>query len=142
MVQNHLFQMLALVLMRRPVDLSAESIRQAKTEILKSLTIKNIHEDVVFGQYIGYQKEKDVASDSRMETFVALRLESNAPQFAEIPFYLRTGKYLHKKETSIVIEFQKNQDFGFHNTDTPNRIIINIQSDETIEIHFFTRAPL
>ena len=142
MVQNHLFQMLALVLMWRPDDLSAESIRQAKTEILNSLSIKNIREDVIFGQYIGYLKEKDVAADSRMETFVAMRLESSAPQYTKIPFYLRTGKYLNKKETSIVIEFQKSQDLGFENADTPNRIIINIQSDETIEIHFFTRAPL
>ena len=142
MVQNHLFQMLALILMRRPDDLTAESIRQAKTEILKSLSIRNIREDVIFGQYAGYLKEKDVAADSRMETFVAMRLESNAPQYEGIPFYLRTGKCLSKKETSIVIEFQKSQYLGFENADTPNRIIINIQSDETIEIHFFTRSPL
>ncbi len=98
MVQNHLFQILALVLMRRPVDLSAESIRQAKTEILKSLTIKNIHEDVVFGQYIGYQKEKGVASDSRMETFVALRLESSIPQYTKIP----RGGLSHRRRKTLL----------------------------------------
>ncbi len=52
-----------------------------KKEILESLSIRDIREDVVFGQYRGYKDEKDVALDSRMETFVALRVESNLPQY-------------------------------------------------------------
>jgi glucose-6-phosphate 1-dehydrogenase len=110
MVQNHLFQTLAILLMRRPVSMRSADIRIAKKELLDSLSIKEPHRDVVFGQYIGYRDERDVASDSRMETFIALAVESSLPQYRGIPIYIRTGKCLDEKKTSIVIELKKSAD--------------------------------
>jgi glucose-6-phosphate 1-dehydrogenase len=137
MVQNHLFQTLAILLMRRPASMSSADIRIAKTELLGSLSIKDPHTDVVFGQYIGYRDERDVASDSRMETFTALAVESSLPQYRDIPIYIRTGKCLDEKKTSIVIELRKSTDA----TTWANRIVIEIQPRANIEIHFNTRAP-
>lgn len=136
MVQNHLFQTLAILLMWRPKTMRSEDIREMKKEILESLSIRDIREDVVFGQYRGYKDEKDVALDSRMETFVALRVESNLPQYEWIPLYIRTGKYLKEKQTNIVIEFKKMP----HTDALANRIVITIQPKESIEIHFNTRS--
>lgn len=141
MVQNHLFQMLALILMRRPGDLTAEAIRIAKTEVLRSLTLASIREDVVFWQYEWYRAEKDVDQHSRIETLVAMRLESDLEPYRGIPIYLRTGKCLEKKLTSIVIELKKPTNIGFENAQSPNRIIIEIQPGEHIDIHFHTRSP-
>ena len=82
MMQNHLFQTLALVIMRRPENLAPESIRRAKTEALQSFVLdRDLASHVIFGQYVGYREEKDVAPDSRTETFVAMRLQSCLPEW-------------------------------------------------------------
>lgn len=137
MVQNHLFQTLAILLMRRPMSMSSADIRIAKKELLESLTLTDPREDVVFGQYIGYRDERDVASDSRMETFTALRVESALPQYAGIPIYMRTGKCLDTKKTTIVIELKPSPYLDA----VANRIVIEIQPRASIEIHFNTRSP-
>lgn len=101
-VQNHLLQILSLVAMEQPKKLEAKYIRDAKSKVLKNIKFKN----AVLGQYIGYTKEKDVNPKSKTETFAALKLEINNKRWRNVPFYLKTGKNLDKKETSIHIKFK------------------------------------
>ncbi len=101
-VQNHLLQILSLVAMEQPKKLEAKYIRDAKAKVLKNLKFKN----AVLGQYINYIKEKDVDPSSKTETFAALKLEINNSRWKGIPFYLKTGKNLDKKETSVHIKFK------------------------------------
>lgn len=101
-VQNHLLQILSLVAMEQPKKLEAKYIRDAKAKVLKNLKFKN----AVLGQYTGYLKEKDIDPNSKTETFATLKLEINNKRWKGVPFYLKTGKNLDKKETSIHIKFK------------------------------------
>ncbi|MFH1461522.1 MAG: glucose-6-phosphate dehydrogenase [bacterium] len=101
-VQNHMLQILSLVAMEQPKKLAAKYIRDAKAKVLKNLKFKN----AILGQYEGYTQEKDVAPKSKTETFAALKLEINNKRWKGVPFYLKTGKNLNKKETSIHIKFK------------------------------------
>lgn len=102
-VQNHILQMLALIAMEPPKKLSGEYIRDEKAKVLKKLSCK----DVVLGQYKGYLKERGIAPKSTTETFAALKLEINNKRWKGVPFFIKTGKALPKKETSIHIKFKK-----------------------------------
>jgi glucose-6-phosphate 1-dehydrogenase len=101
-VQNHMLQILSLVAMEQPKKLQAKYIRDAKSRVLRHLKFKN----VILGQYCGYTEEKDVDSNSKTETFAALKLGIHNRRWKGVPFYLKTGKYLDKKETSIHIKFK------------------------------------
>ncbi len=134
MVQNHLFQTLAMVIMRKPKSLRPHDIQDVKTEALASLLLSNrLEEAVVFGQYEGYRHEKNVDSHSQTETFVALEVASKFPEWEGVPFYIRTGKKLDRKMTQIVIEFKLAENIGFSHIEQ-NRIIIEIQPDESMII--------
>lgn len=101
-VQNHMLQLLALISMKEPKKLAAKNIRDRKAEILKDIKVV----DGFFGQYDGYQDEPGVEKDSKTDTFVALKLEIENELWKGIPFYLKTGKCLDKKETRIHIQFK------------------------------------
>lgn len=101
-VQNHILQILSLIAMEQPKKLDAKYIRDAKAKVLKNLKFKN----AILGQYEGYTKEKNVDPKSKTETFAALKLEINNKRWKNVPFYLKTGKYLDKRETSIHIKFK------------------------------------
>src|SRR5213075_1529356 len=105
MVQNHLLQLLCLIAMEAPTDLSADSIRDEKVKVVRSLrrlAAEAVIEDVVRGQYsagaingkpvAGYREEQGVNPNSVIETYVALRLHIDDWRWADVPVYLRVGK--------------------------------------------------
>ena len=105
-VQNHLFQFLAYLAMEPPVRTDSESIRDEKVKVLSAippLDAKNL----VRGQFRGYRKEKGVAPDSPVETFVALRLEVNSWRWHGVPFYIRAGKCLPVTCTEVVVRLRR-----------------------------------
>lgn len=102
-VQNHVLQLLALTTMEAPKQLSAEFIRNEKVKILRKTKIK----DFMLGQYAGYTNEIGIKKSSKTETFAALKMEINTPRWKGIPIFVRTGKFLAKKETSIHIKFKE-----------------------------------
>ncbi len=100
-VQNHLFQILANLAMEPPARIDSDSMRDEKVKVLKA--IPPLHEkSIVRGQFRGYRAEKGVAPDSRVETFVALRLEINSWRWQGVPFFIRAGKSLPVTCTEIV----------------------------------------
>ncbi len=102
-VQNHALQLLALTAMEAPESLDGECIRNEKAKVLQRTSIK----DIFVGQYSGYRKIEGVAKNSRVNTFAALRLEINNSRWKGVPFFIRAGKFLDKKETSIHIKFKE-----------------------------------
>jgi glucose-6-phosphate 1-dehydrogenase len=115
------------------------SIMQEKLKIFKELKLaKDFHNHIVFWQYEWYLEETWIPKDSRTETFVALKMEVCNWRFIGVPIYLKTWKYLDKKSTKIVIEFKDIPNLLFRKYwhIERNRIILEVQPDETISIHF------
>jgi glucose-6-phosphate 1-dehydrogenase len=105
-VQNHLFQVLANLAMEPPARTDSDSVRDEKVKVLKA--IPPLEEtSVVRGQFRGYRNEKGVAPDSKVETFVALRLEINSWRWQGVPFYIRAGKSLPVTATEVVVRLRR-----------------------------------
>ena len=102
MLQNHILQMLSLVAMESPKFISGEYLRNEKVKVLKKVKVK----DIFIGQYEGYEKERRVNLDSKTETFFTAKLEINNKRWHGVPFFVRAGKNLNKKETVIHIRFK------------------------------------
>ena len=156
MVQNHLLQLLCIVAMEQPISLDADDVRDEKLKVLRSLRrmgLADIKRDTVRGQYTagasegqavkGYLDEENVPPDSRTETFVALRLHINNARWAQVPFFLRTGKRLQNRQSEIIIEFadQPFSVFGQSDMSEPNRLIISLQPEESIELAMMVKEP-
>jgi glucose-6-phosphate 1-dehydrogenase len=118
--QNHVLQMLALVAMEPPISFEADRLRDEKVKLLRSIRpfkLGELDKFIVRGQYgpgsvngkqvVGYRAEPDIDPQSRTETFVAAKLFIDNWRWEEVPFYLRTGKRLAKKDTEITITFKK-----------------------------------
>ena len=105
-VQNHLFQTLALLTMEPPVAPHAEDLRDAKEDVFKAMRALT-RQDVVRGQYIGYRDEPGVAADSDVETFAALRLHIDSWRWSGVPFYVRAGKALPVDCTEVRVELHR-----------------------------------
>lgn len=156
-VQNHMMQLLSLVAMEPPVSLSADSIRDEKVKVVKSirpLKEEDFKEFVVRGQYgkgfingdsvCGYREEKDVNPNSNIETFLALRLFIDNWRWAGVPFYLRGGKRLPKKGTEIAVIFKDAPGVLFNQhgkKNDPNVLAIRIQPDEGIAMKINCKVP-
>ncbi|MBX2811926.1 MAG: glucose-6-phosphate dehydrogenase [Myxococcales bacterium] len=166
MVQNHLFQILALCAMEPPVNFSADAVRGEKTKVLQALrpiTKEDISSRVVRGQYISgsvlgrnvpaYRHEGGVDPNSLTETFVALKLFVDNWRWAGVPFYLRSGKRMPKKVTEVAIHFKAapHRLFGSDTFEesavpeasrtTPNVLTIRIQPDEGISLQLGSKVP-
>lgn len=102
-VQNHLYELLALVCMEAPEKLAGDFIREQRAKVLKKVRFV----DGILGQYAGYHAEQYVKKDSTTETFAALQLMVDNPRWAGVPFFLKTGKNLGKHETIIHIKFKQ-----------------------------------
>jgi glucose-6-phosphate 1-dehydrogenase len=156
MVQNHMLQLLCLVAMEPPADLDPDSVRNEKVKVLKSLrpyTRTMALNSSVRGQYTSgvvdgeqvpaYQTER--GQESSTETFVALRADIDNWRWAGVPFFLRTGKRLPERRTQIVIQFKgvPHSIFGdgVHDDLTANRLVIDLQPDEDIELLLMNKAP-
>ncbi|MGQ0508620.1 MAG: glucose-6-phosphate dehydrogenase, partial [Myxococcaceae bacterium] len=144
MVQNHMLQLLTLIAMEPPSSLNAEPVRNEKVKALEAIrTVRP--EDVVRGQYESYRSEPKVSPTSRTETYAALRLMMENWRWAGVPFYLRSGKKLKERMTEIVINFKKPplrlfNEFGVEEVSS-NRLIIDVQPDERIRLHFKAKVP-
>src|SRR5262249_56819946 len=114
-VQNHLFQVLSNLAMEPPVRGDSESIRDEKVKVLKAIPAL-VADDVVRGQFRGYLAEKGVAANSKVETFVALRLRIDSWRWQGVPFYIRAGKSLPVPCTAVVVRLRKPPPIyqGFH----------------------------
>jgi glucose-6-phosphate 1-dehydrogenase len=157
MVQNHLLQILTLVAMEPPVALDADSIRSEKLKVLKALrpiTRDNVDRKTVRGQYTagflkggavpGYLEEEGGNPRSHTETFAALRVDIDNWRWADVPFYLRTGKRMTTKRSEVVIHFKRlpHNIFKESYRKLPaNRLIIRLQPDEGVEIEVMNKVP-
>ncbi len=166
MVTNHLLQLLCLVTMEAPGDLSAESIRNEKVKVLNATRLdirKNISDAVCRGQYgggvdddgkriLGYLEEDRIEPDSQTETFAAMRLAINNWRWAGVPILLRTGKRMAKKTTEIVVQFKVPPLQLFQQVECeddvcditrikPNTLIFQIQPNEGIFLRVGTKRP-
>ncbi|MBC7792521.1 MAG: glucose-6-phosphate dehydrogenase, partial [Clostridia bacterium] len=147
-VQNHLLQVLALFAMEPPNALTAGELRSEKARMLRAMRpfeTKNVSQAVVLGQYEGYRDEKDVAKDSQVPTFTALKLFVDNWRWQGVPFYLRAGKGLKSRVTEIKVVFGNIplSLFGRASSDAirNNILTLRIQPDEGIGLSFMSKVP-
>ena len=154
MVPNHLFTLLAMVAMEPPVSFDATGVRNRKAEIFTSMPPLK-PEDAVRGQYTAgavqghdkkaYREESNVAPDSNVETYVALKVGIDSWRWAGVPFYLRTGKHLKNRLTEIAIRFKPAPMQTFAGTNvsqlSANWLIIHIQPEEGFSLHVEVKKP-
>lgn len=158
-VQNHMLQLLALITMEPPTRYDGRSVRNEKVKVLQAvrrLDPRDIRSATARGQYghgwvageevSGYRQEPDVAEGSSTETYVALRTYVDSWRWADVPFYLRTGKRLPKRTTEIAIVFKRAPHLLFKNVMDapgldPNVLSIRIQPNEGISLKFLTKVP-
>lgn len=159
MVQNHLLQLLSLVAMEPPTDLTADGVRDEKVKVLRSLrqwdTPELVAENVVRSQYIaghvdgesvvGYRDEDRVDPESMTESYVALRVLVDTWRWSGVPFYVRMGKQLPKKATEISIHFKEPPSVLFNALSDGilggNVLVIRIQPDEGISLRMLSKIP-
>lgn len=156
MIQNHLLQLLCIVAMEPPVSLDPDAVRDEKLKVLRSLrpmAVADVARDTVRGQYSagasggeaakGYLQEENVPAGSATETFVALKAHINNWRWANVPFFLRTGKRMAARQSEIVIEFADLPFTVFK--DSPhrsvNRLMIRLQPEEHIQLQLMAKEP-
>jgi glucose-6-phosphate 1-dehydrogenase len=148
MVQNHIFQLLSLVAMEPPISFRPEDVRDDKVKVLHAIsppTPEDIQRHMVRAQYQGYRREPNVSPQSRTETFVAMRLMLDNWRWADVPFYLRTGKRMAKRLTEIAVHFKRAPFTLFRETPIgglhSNVLVLRIQPDEGICLSFDAKVP-
>ena len=158
MVQNHIMQVLCLTTMEAPVAFDADAIRDEKVKVLRAVPLlspEDVAKRTVRGQYtagvingqpqVSYKEEKGVSPASQTETYVALKLFIENWRWAEVPFYIRTGKALPKRSTEVTIQFKRVPHMLYKPAETkglvPNRLTIRIQPDEGISLKFAAKVP-
>ncbi len=158
MVANHLLQLVALTAMEPPVAFDADSVREQKVQVFRSIppmTLDEVATKSVRGQYgpgqiagapvPGYRQEPGVKPDSTTETFVAVRLLVENWRWDGVPFYLRTGKRLANNITEIKVHFKRAPQALFSGTQNgsfgPNTVSLRIQPDEGISVSFGAKRP-
>jgi glucose-6-phosphate 1-dehydrogenase len=152
--QNHLLQLVALTAMEPPVDFTSESVRNEKVKVLRAMHTPSA-KHVVRGQYgrgfvegelvPAYREEPGIADDSTTETFVAAKLYVDNWRWADTPFYVRTGKRMPKRETTIAIQFQRapHPPFADQAGDDlqPNVLIVHVQPNEGVSLAIGAKVP-
>jgi glucose-6-phosphate 1-dehydrogenase len=158
MVANHLLQLLTLTAMEPPVAFDADSVREEKVQVLRSirrLKPEEVSERTVRAQYApgeidgkpvkGYREEEGVAKDSTTETYVAIEFRVSNWRWSGVPFYVRTGKRLGRHLTEIAVHLKRTPQALFARTPTeeidPNVIVLRIQPNEGITVTFGAKRP-
>jgi len=158
MVPNHIMQLISLTAMEPPVSFQADAVRDEQNKILHAiqpLSSEDVLSKTVRGQYgpgtvegqrvPSYRGEGDVDPESRTETFVAMKLAIDNWRWADVPFYLRTGKRLPAQNTHIVIQFRRAPFVLFRDTPVenlmPNQLVLHIQPEEGISLRFAAKVP-
>lgn len=155
-LQNHLLQLLALTAMEEPTSLEPGALRREKETVLEATRLwGEVSESSVFAQYDGgwqggeyvpsYLEEDGVASDSRTDTYAALKLAIDTRRWAGVPFYLRAGKRLGRRVTEVAIVFRKPPFLPFteeqSSTLGKNMLVIRIQPEEGVTFRFGSKVP-
>jgi glucose-6-phosphate 1-dehydrogenase len=157
-IQNHLMQLLALTAMEAPVRFDADTVRDEKVKLLRSVrryTPAEVPDYVVRGQYgsgwVGgehvpaYVDEEGVPDDSRTETYVAMRVEVDNWRWSGTPFYLRCGKRLPRRVTEIAVRFRPVPHLPFARSDIgdvqPNEMVLSVQPDEGASLRLVAKVP-
>ncbi|MFL5929894.1 MAG: glucose-6-phosphate dehydrogenase, partial [Gaiellaceae bacterium] len=152
--QNHMLQLVALTAMEPPSDFTADSVRNEKVKVLKSIHTPG-PKHVVRGQYgrgyvegievPGYREEPRVDPNSMTETYVAAKLFVDNWRWADTPFYVRTGKRLPRRETNIAIQFKRAPHPPFAEAAAeelrPNLLTIHVQPDEGVSLAIAAKVP-
>jgi glucose-6-phosphate 1-dehydrogenase len=152
--QNHLLQLVALTAMEPPIDFTADSVRNEKVKVLRSLHTPG-PKSIVRGQYgrgfvdgkevPGYREEPGVAPDSVTDTFIAGKLYVDNWRWADTPFYIRAGKRMARRETTIAIQFQRAPHPPFAEIAgdglRPNVLLIHVQPDEGVSLAIGAKVP-
>jgi glucose-6-phosphate 1-dehydrogenase len=158
MVPNHIMQLISLTAMEPPISFKADAVRDEQAKILHAiqpLSAEEVLRRTVRGQYgegmvdgqrvPAYRAESSVPPDSKTETFVAMKLLIDNWRWADVPFYLRTGKSLPVRNTHIVIQFRRAPFVLFRDTPVenlmPNQLVLHIQPEEGISLRFAAKAP-
>jgi glucose-6-phosphate 1-dehydrogenase len=155
-LQNHLLQLLAMVAMEEPTSFGPEEIRAEKLKVLRAISLPDdIATGTVRGQYLqgwvcgsrvpGYPDEPGVPAGSTTETFVAVRLGIQNRRWAEVPFYLRTGKRLPRRVTELAVLFKAAPHLPFEPADvemlSQNQLVIRVQPEEGVVLKFGSKVP-
>ncbi len=148
MFQNHLLQLMMITAMEAPARYDANLVRDEKVKVLRSvrpLRGGDFARDTVRGQYDGYLQEEGVPAESETATFAALKLHVDNWRWKDVPFYLRSGKALSCRTTQIVVQFREPPHMlfaeGHRQRMDANRLVIQIQPAEGIQLHFQTKVP-
>jgi glucose-6-phosphate 1-dehydrogenase len=161
MVQSHILQLLTVVAMEPPAYFDGNAVRDEKVKVLRSVKMPvggEVAAETVRGQYVSgssggrpvpaYRSERGVEPGSKTDTFAALKLHIDNWRWADVPFYLRTGKRLPRRVTEIAIEFNRVPHLMFQNVANaanldvaPNVLTIRIQPDEGIALRFAAKVP-
>jgi glucose-6-phosphate 1-dehydrogenase len=158
MLQNHLFQVFALVAMEPPASLDANAVRDEKTKVLHAVrpfAADEVDSLAVRGQYgegsaagkrvKGYRQEDNVSPGSSTETYAALKVQVDNWRWAQVPFYIRSGKRLPKRVTEVAIQFKNAPHLMFKHAPMsalePNSLIIRVQPDEGISLRICAKLP-
>jgi glucose-6-phosphate 1-dehydrogenase len=157
MFQNHLLQLLSLTAMEPPAQMTANAVRDERVKVLKSirwLSDETIPRNSVRAQYTagsmggkpvpGYTQEKDVAPDSTIPTYAAVRLFVDNWRWNGVPFYLRSGKRLAKRVSEIAVQFRSPPHLMFGGTSEqlrPNVLVMRVQPNEGVALNFEVKVP-
>jgi glucose-6-phosphate 1-dehydrogenase len=158
MVQNHLLQLLSLIAMEPPTDLSADSVRDEKVKALRALrkftSVEEVAQNIVRGQYlagsvdgqsaVGYRDEERVDPQSQTECYVAMRAFIDTWRWQGVPFYIRVGKQLPKKATEISVHFRRAPHVLFQTLPARGRsnvLVFRIQPDEGVSLRMLGKVP-
>ncbi|MGH7270935.1 MAG: glucose-6-phosphate dehydrogenase [Polyangiaceae bacterium] len=156
-VENHLLQLLCLTAMEPPISLSANAVRDEKVKVMRSLRPMrrgDVAHSAVRGQYgkgivrgaeaEAYRQEPDVSPESRVETYVAMKVLIDNWRWGGVPFYVRAGKRLVRRVTEIAVVFREVPHTLFSAPDggiRPNVLALRIQPDEGISLRFISKEP-
>jgi glucose-6-phosphate 1-dehydrogenase len=158
MVPNHMFQLLAMCAMEAPNSFSADAVRSEKAKVIqaiRALPPREAADNTVRGRYTvgtvggkhvkNYREEPDVARDSQTETYVAMKLMIDNWRWADVPFYVRTGKALATRRTEIAIKFKQVPYALFRDlpqaTLPSNELILHVQPEEGVSMNFQAKVP-
>ena len=148
MFQNHLLQLLTLTAMEPPSRVNADDIRDEKVKVLRAVrpfTPADVAANTVRGQYRKYRDEPNVPPNSQTATFGVVKLYVDNWRWQGVPFYLRSGKAMSCRTTQIVIQFREPPHMMFEegpkHIHEANRLVLQIQPAEGIQIHFQTKVP-
>jgi len=152
--QNHMLQLVAITAMEPPIDFTADSVRNEKVKVLRAMHTPG-PKSVVRGQYgrgyiegeevPAYREESGVDPNSMTETYVAAKLYVDNWRWADTPFYVRTGKRLARRETTIAIQFKRAPHPPFEELSAerlkPNVLIVHVQPDEGVSLAIGVKVP-